>query len=279
MHAVALRGLFDARAPFVDLSPLLDLSALASLHDEVCLGLAQVPVDYTGGSHRSMGIVPTAHRAACLGDYGEAIRAMSDADFATLCSLHDGPEPLDPARRRDIEHDLGEEREHPLSRRQMLWLKYRFGVYFPWKVYVELVPNRWWGGKTESQGKSFTRQARAFFPQTVAWLEALPFSGIGRCTLMGVEANDHGTVHHDGDPAKPHPPDPFITVCPAGDKRLFLWDDAEQRKVPVTGRAYWFNDQDDHGVDADPWFRYSIRVDGVFREDFLARIRALVEAA
>ena len=43
--------------------------------------------------------------------------------------------------------------------------------------------------------------------------------------------------------------------------------------MPVTGRAYWFNDQDDHGVDADPFFRYSIRVDGIFRDDFLARLR------
>jgi hypothetical protein len=28
-----------------------------------------------------------------------------------------------------------------------------------------------------------------------------------------------------------------------------------------------------HGVHADPWFRYSVRVDGVFEADFLDRIR------
>jgi hypothetical protein len=268
-----VRGLFDRRRPFVDLSPLLDLGPLDAIHEEVCLGLAQVPVDYTGGSHRSMGIVPASRQAECQGDYGEAIRGMTDGEFATFCGLADGPEPLDPRRRAGLE--FGEERDHPLSRRQMLWLKYRFGVYFPWKVYVELVPNRWWGDKSAPRGKSFTRQARALFPCTVAWIEALPFTGIGRCTLMGLEANDHGTVHHDGDPAAPRPPDHFITVCPRADKRLFLWDEAEQRKVPVSGRAYWFNDQDDHGVDADPYFRYSIRVDGVFDGDFLARVRDL----
>jgi hypothetical protein len=70
-----------------------------------------------------------------------------------------------------------------------------------------------------------------------------------------------------------------VTVCPHGNKRVFLWEEATAKKIPVAGRAYWFNDQDDHGVDADPFFRYSIRVDGVFREDFLARLRDTAEAS
>ncbi len=36
---------------------------------------------------------------------------------------------------------------------------------------------------------------------------------------------------------------------------------------------YWFNDMDWHGVEPDPFFRYSIRVDGVFEPGFLARVR------
>jgi hypothetical protein len=43
--------------------------------------------------------------------------------------------------------------------------------------------------------------------------------------------------------------------------------------VDVRGRAYWFNDHDYHGVEADPFFRYSIRVDGVFTEAFRASLR------
>jgi hypothetical protein len=264
-----IRGIFGR--PYLDLEPHLDLAPLARIHDEVCLGLAQVPAFYTGGSHRSMGIVPPSRRAECHADYGEAVRSMSDAELTTLRSLaDDGAWRADLRRLREME--CGEERELSLSHRQMLWLKYRFGVYFPWKVYVELMPNRWWGEKSSGEGKSFTRSARAFFPETVAWIERLPLSAIGRATIMGLEANDHGTVHHDGDAERERPPDHFVTVCPRGDKRLFLWDEVAQRKVHVTARAYWFDDQDDHGVDADPFFRYSIRVDGVFREDFLARI-------
>lgn len=269
---MTIRGVWGR--PFICLDPYLDLQPLGAIHDEVCLALAQIPVGHTGGSHRSMGIVPPSRRAECLVDYGEVVRSMSDADFATLSGLGDG-EALDPWRRDEI----GEERDQPLSSRQMLWLKYRFGVYFPWKVFVELVPNRLWGDKSRGEGKSFTRQARAFFPKTVEWIQGLPFTQIGRATLLGLDAHDHGTVHHDGEPADPRPPEHFVTFCPNGDKRLFLWEEETASKIPVSGRAYWFDDRDDHGVDADPYFRYSIRVDGVFREDFLARVRAEAGAA
>ena len=80
-------------------------------------------------------------------------------------------------------------------------------------------------------------------------------------------------MHRDGDPAIKTDVDHFITFCPAGDKRLFLWSEDERRELVIDARAYWFNDSDYHGVKADPHFRYSVRVDGVFRPDFLAQIR------
>ena len=270
---MALCGLFGR--PFVALDELLDLRALDDVHEEVCLALAQVPVDYTGGSHRSMRITPPSREAECLVDYGEVVRAMNDAELATLRSLADDPRALDPAsfeRVRRGEIELGEERDVPLSRRQMLWLKARYGVYFPWKAYVELIPNARWSDKSTAAGKRFTRQARAFFPKTIALAASLPFVEIGRCNVMGLEAHDHGTVHRDGEPDEQRSPDHFITLCPAANKRVFLWDEGALEKTHVAGRAYWFNDFDYHGVDADPFFRYSIRVDGVFQPEFLARV-------
>lgn len=285
---MALTGLFAGSevgagrppVPFVSLEKYLDLSALDAIHEEVCLALTQVTVDYTGGSHRSMGIIPPSHVEgrvdAEYADYGEVIRAMSDADYATFRSLADDPSSVPEVRgAADEETMFGEEREHPLSRRQMLWLKFRHRVYFPWKAYVELMPNRYWTDKASAEGKSFTRLARTFFKKTVAFAQALPFEHIGRCNVMGLEANDHGTVHRDGLPEEqPDGPDHFITIVPGGDKRLFLWDEETKTKTPVSARAYWFNDHDYHGVDADPFFRYSIRVDGVFRPEFLERLRA-----
>lgn len=270
---VPFRGVFSGAAlPYVRLERFVDTSALDAIHEEVCLALTQVPVDYTGGSHRSMGIMPPSRTDEAHVDYGEVIRRLSPDEFETFRSLADDPRSIDPARREDLE--FGEEREHPLSRRQMLWLKVRHKVYFPWKAYVELIPNRWWGDKSDAEGKEFTRVAKTFFPKTIAFVKTLPFLHVGRCNVMGLEANDHGTVHRDGEPEEQEEPDHFITFCPAGDKRLFLWDEEKKEKMHVPGRVYWFNDYDYHGVDADPFFRYSIRVDGVFRPDFLEMLRS-----
>lgn len=263
-----LRGLYGR--PYVDLGGFLELGGLPELHEEICAGLAQMPVDYTGGSHRSMGIVPPSRAHEVLVDYGEVIRAMDAATFAVFRSLADDPGRIDPGSRGALE--FGEEREVPLSRRQMLYLKYRHGVYFPWKVYVELIPNRWWGDKADAAGKRFTRLATTLFPKTVAFVRGLPFVAVGRCNIMGLEGHDHGTVHRDGDPAAQGRPDSFITLCPGPAKRLYVWDEARQEKTYVTGGAYWFNDHDYHGVEADPYFRYSIRVDGVFTDEFAARL-------
>jgi hypothetical protein len=265
-----IHGLFGR--PYVDLSELLDLSGLDEIHEEICLGLAEVPVEYTGGSHRSMGIMPPSREREAHADYGEAIRALSPAAYATFRSLAEDPSSL--PEEPDEDATFGEERDHPLSRRQMLWLEYRFGVYFPWKVYFEMIPNRRWEDKSDPEGKSFTRLARAFFPKTIAFVERLPFRSIGRCNVMGLAANDHGTVHRDGVPEEKPKVDHFVTICPAGDKRLYLWDEEKQEKHYVRGRAYWFNDSDWHGVEADPFFRYSIRIDGVFAPELLAKLEA-----
>jgi hypothetical protein len=267
-----IHGLFGR--PYVDLEPLLDLSGLDEIHEEVCLALAEVPVDYTGGSHRSMGIMPPSRTGEALVDYGEVIATLSDAAYATFRSLADDPSALPSSAEvaRAEGATFGEERDHPLSRRQMSWLEYRYGVYFPWKVYLEMIPNRWWDEKSDAAGKGFTRVARTLLPKTVAFVERLPFRQIGRCNIMGLAGHDHGTVHRDGVPEEKPRVDHFVTLCPASNKRLFLWDEEAQQKVQVTGRAYWFNDSDWHGVEADPWFRYSIRVDGVFAPELLAKI-------
>jgi hypothetical protein len=255
--------------PYVDLEPYVDLAELAALDDEVCAGLSCVATDYTGGSHKSMGIVPPSAARAPDVDYGQVIAAMTRDQFARFVALSDTPGEID-VDRRD-EYEFGEERAWPLSRRQMRFLEFRYGVYFPWKVFYELVPNLRWEERARADGKAFTGEARRFFARTIAFIERLPFTRIGRCNILGLQSHDHGTVHRDGeDEAEAGH---FITLCPRGDKQLFLWDEERRLPIPVRGRAYWFDDRNYHGVAPDPFFRYSIRVDGVFEPDFLQRLR------
>lgn len=260
---MALAGIFGK--PFVDLEPYIDTAPLAGIHEEICLALTSLPLEYTGGSHRSMGIMPPSLEATAVRDYNEVFRAMSAAERAVFFSLAD--EPID-VEEAEAAFEIGEERELLLSRRQMLYLKFRHGVYFPWKVYYELVPNTRWDQKAQ-KGRNFTPEAMLHLPRTVAFIRGLPFVERGSVKLLGLEAHDHGTVHRDADPAVKTTADHFITFSPAGDKRLFVWDEETRTETYAPSRIYWFNDSDYHGVAADPFFRYSIRVDGRFDPAFL----------
>lgn len=253
--------------PFIDLEPWLDLTALAAVHEEICIALAQLPTGYTGGSHRSMQIVAPSRAAEVGTDYGEVIAAFSDDEFAVFRSLADDPSLYTGDMRA---RSYGEEREVPLSRTQMLWLEAKHGVYFPWKVFYQLMPIDRWEDKDRLDGKRFTREAETFLPNTLRLLRSLPLRGIGRANILGLRSGDHGTVHRDGE-AEAAPAE-FVMLCPAGNKELFVWDEDTRQEHVARSRAFWFNDADYHGVRPAPHFRYSLRVDGPFTPELRSKM-------
>lgn len=263
MALVGLQG-----KPFVDLEPFVDVGALAALDLEICLGLARVPTFVTGGSHKSMGIVPPSLADEPYADYGEVIAEMSREERIVFYSLSDSPHLLDPDE--PDEHAFGEERDVPLSKKQVRYLEYRYGVYFPWSTYLELMPGGTWDRQSFPEGKAFTKDALVYFPRTVAFVRALPFAWLGSVKILGLSARQHGTVHRDREPdgnERGARGDTFMMLSPTGKKRLYLWDEAEKRDLVIDKRAYWFNDADYHGVHDDPFFRYSLRVDGAFSNE------------
>jgi hypothetical protein len=273
MPLVGLQG-----KPFVDLEPYVDLDALSSLDLEICLGLARVPTFVTGGSHKSMGIVPPHLADDPYADYGQAISAMSRDERILFFSLSETPHLFDPDESDG--YTFGEERDYPLSNKQVRYLAFRYGVYFPWSTYLELMPGGLWDQQSHPEGKAFTKDALVYFPRTVAFVRALPFVSIGSVKVLGLSACQHGTIHRDRSPddgERGADNDTFMMLSPTGKKRLFLWDDAEKAAHTIEKRAYWFNDADYHGVHADPFFRYSIRVDGTFSPE-LRRSLSLPEA-
>ena len=79
------------RHPYVDLERYVDVRKLESLDDEICYGLTQVPTTYTGGSHKTMGIVPPSLEEEPYIDYGRVIRSFTRREFEAFVSLSDTP--------------------------------------------------------------------------------------------------------------------------------------------------------------------------------------------
>jgi hypothetical protein len=252
--------------PFIDLAPLFDLSPLEAIHEEICLGLAQVGTSYTGGSLKWMGVVSPEVQEDPYADAMHVISRLSPEEFRTFVSLADNPGAFDLDRQH--EYTFGDETDHPLGERQMRYLKYRYGVYFPWKVAYHLLENVLWEDKNLGRGKSFRPETSATFPRTLELLRRLPFREIGRAVIFGLEANDHAPLHRDTVPGSKAEVEHCITICPRRNKRLYLANPDRTSRLHVDTPLYWFNDMDWHGVEPDPFFRYSIRVDGVFEPAF-----------
>lgn len=264
-----LAGIFGK--PWLDLEPFFDLSSFPALDREITKGLCEVETSYTGGTLKWMGVVAPWQLDDGYRDAMFAIEQMSFEDWQDLVALSEDPSAFDPSRWR--EYRFGDETDHPFNRAQLDFLQMRHGAYFPWKVCYHLLENDRWEDKHSGEGKAFGEQARAVFPQTIAFIESLPFTEIGRAVIFGMLPNDHAPYHRDTEPGRSESVAQCISFCPRGDKRLGLRAGPEGEPTIVTSRIYWFNDMDWHGVEPDRFFRYSIRVDGVFDPAFLRDVQ------
>jgi Rieske 2Fe-2S family protein len=260
--------------PYVDLSPLIDTSSFPELDEEIVCALPRVEASYTGGSLKWMGVTAPWVDQDPYVDYMRVIEGFSREELLRFVSYGPVPNGFDPGR--PATHRFGDETDNPLSREQMIYLKVRYGVYFPWKVCYHFLENDRWEDKHSGDGKEFTGEAQRMFPKTVAFLESLPFREIGRAVLFGVEANDHAPAHRDSEPGKALTIAQSISLSPRPGKRFYVCDPSGETKTVVDASIYWFNDADYHGVEPDPFFRYSIRVDGVFEPEFEDRLRSAV---
>jgi Rieske 2Fe-2S family protein len=280
--ASRLAGIFGK--PFADLSDLVDTSSFDELHREITRGLATVETSYTGGTLKWMGVCAPWVLEDPYRDAMHAIQAMSPEEIAELVALGDDSTPSTRTRAidaRDPHLTFGDETDRPFTSAQTRLLEQRYGVYFPWKVCYHLLENDRWEDKHSGSGKDFSAEARAVFPKTVAFVESLPMLEMGRVVIFGLLPNDHAPAHRDSEPGKALAIAQSISFEPSrgaagsGDrhKRFYVASPDGSTEVPIDAAIYWFNDMDWHGVHADPWFRYSVRVDGVFEPGFLERIR------
>lgn len=260
-----LNGLFGK--PYIELEGLLSPADLARLDDEVTRGLVQVETTYTGGSLKWMGVVAPW----CMDDgYADAMLTLlelPDEELAQFFALAEDPSAFQLSER--ARYTFGDETDHPFTPAQLRWLSLRHGVYFPWKVCYHLLENDRWDDKHSGAGKDYSDEAKEVFPETVRMLRSLPFSEVGRVVIFGIEANDHAPLHRDTEPGKALAVAQSISIDPRGNKRFYLCNGEHDEPLVVDAQVYWFNDMDYHGVLPDPFFRYSIRLDGVFERGFL----------
>ena len=114
-------------------------------------------------------------------------------------------------------------------------------------------------------------EAAAEFAPLMEFIATLPFKATGRMLIIYDESGRAVSAHRDHDSVDLcHE---FIWFRTNLDKPFFMLDPASGRRVYVKSHAAWFDTVNQyHGADATGQLSISIRVDGVFDDEFRRQI-------
>lgn len=108
-----------------------------------------------------------------------------------------------------------------------------------------------------------------YFKPFFDWLhESNIFSEYGRAVVFPNEPNTMTPIHCDYPDAISRK-DEFIWINLDGRKKFFMYDPSTNEKTYVDGKVSTFDNSSYHGCDPVEWATWSIRVDGVFSDEFL----------
>lgn len=150
------------------------------------------------------------------------------------------------------------------------YVYFAMGAAIPWFFACYLKKSRF-DTKTEDCGE-WTENAQ-YFPKVIKYLETLPFKNIGRVLFFTSYPNCGVVTHRDSIVAE-HRDHNINLFFDGGWRPSFVYDEITKEKIYLEkgSKSYFFNNRDYHGVDAEPIFRYTLRVDGTFTDEMCEKL-------
>lgn len=240
-------GVGKSSIPIVGLDDLFDVSTFHELHLEACLGLAQCR-DYGFGK--------------VIGGYPPSLQKYDHFTYSD-----------DILRQIEKFDPTGEHRKNLETIKdwdtRCRYICFALGAIVPWffTIYLRDPVNFLKKGEQTEAAPSWTPQAE-YFPKLKKFIvEKLPFKSIGRILFFTSFPNAGVPVHRDFNVA-PHK-DHNINFFFDGWRPSFIFNEKTNKKTYLEKgqQTYFFNNRDYHGVDPEPRFRYTLRVDGTFNDE------------
>ena len=262
---VGIKGVGKNHLPIIGMDKYIDTSMNQEIHQEICIGLAMAK-NYTFG--RVVGTLPPKEAQKTGTDfYSEQIRNIENFD-------------PDGIHRQNIEYIFNNSPD-PISARENTW-KYCYfamGSTIPWyftfylrrQSFIE--KTRFTKLKPDGSTRLEWEPGTEMFAKTKKFIESLPFESIGRVLFFTTYPNVSVPTHRDYivAPHKDHNINFFFT---GGWRPSFVYDEVKEEKIYLErgSTCYFFNNRDYHGVDPEPRFRYTLRVDGTFNQEMQAQL-------
>jgi hypothetical protein len=241
-------GVGKDRKPYINMDPYIDHSMDDEIHQEMCMGLSMIKCYDIGRCNSGL---PPPEVEKYSGN---------DCLAITLSRLNE----IDPTgvHRRNIETIANSlDKEEEIHQAVYKYCYFALGSVIPWffVLYLKYSP---FYEKTKDDGV-FTDNAK-HFPKLLKYIDSLPFRHVGRIKIFTTYPNTSVMIHRDG-PVRLHK-DHNINLFFSGGRPAFVYDERKKEKIYLEKgcKSYFFNNRDFHGVDSEPVFRYTVRVDGVF---------------
>lgn len=222
------------------------------LHDECCMGLAAINKVDIG---MFAGAIPPfeVEKFNGITGWSEVFRNLENYDF-------DGRHRTNVDKIRSMYSTWGEARKHIYR-----YIYYAIGGPVPWFYLIYILDGRF---AEKTQVPAVATEHAKHFPKTIDYIYKLPFKMVGRALFFTSYPNADVTCHRDA-PSVPHK-DHNINLFFCSGRPSYIYDEITEKKTYLDpeAKSYFFNNRDYHGVDAEPRFRYTLRIDGIF-EDWL----------
>ncbi len=255
---IGMKGVGKNQAPIINMDKYIDHSMDEELHNECCVGITlceDIKMGQFVGS-----IPPFELKKYGIDNWTHVIKYLDKYDPT---GIHD----------KNLKKII--DITPPTKRVQMVYryMYFALGTPIPWFFAIYLINNAF----TEKTQESLDYNSNCkYFPKTIEYIKTLPFKTLGRILFFTTYPNAGVVTHRDSnmEPHKDHNINLFFT----GSRPSYIWDDITEQKTYLEkdAKSYFFNNRDYHGVEPEPGFRYTLRVDGTF-EDWLQEELGLVD--
>ena len=251
-----VRGVGKHRVPIISMDQYIGHSLDTELHIECCQGLA-LANDYKMGM--VYGDIPPEEEVKYAGNgcWTNTIKKLKEIDPS---GLHHKAllEIIDKA---------------PKGQEMQAVYKYSYfalGSAIPWFFAFYLKHGEFRNKTTEYSNWT---DAAKYFPKLLEYIKTLPFKEIGRVMFFTTYPNAGVTIHRDSIVTE-HKDHNINLFFDGGWRPSFIWDEKTKEKhyLPKGAKSYFFNNRDYHGVDPEPVFRYTVRIDGTFTDELCEKL-------
>jgi hypothetical protein len=248
-------GVGKNRLPIVSMDQYIDHSNDLDLHIECCKGLALCE-DFKMGMF--YGALPP-----------EEVTRFHDHDcWSEMLHNLDKYDPT--GVHRTALKEISDRSPGKESQAMYRYAYFALGAVIPWFFACYLKKNDF-NTKTRDVGK-WTENAK-YFPNVVKYVESLPFKTVGRVLFFTTYPTAGVPIHRDSVVAE-HSDHNINLFFEGGSRSSFVWDEKTKTKIYLekNSKSYFFNNRDYHGVDSEPVFRYTLRVDGTFTDELCEKL-------